>query len=52
MPSDAKAKRNAEKIEVENVWVECAQLDLEAKGLVLRDRTAKPLRWRRGPQGA
>ena len=106
MPSDAKAKRNAEKIEVENVnvpgsttrvdatmyraaraallralpdappgltqaemiaatqrhlpedlfpggakagwWVKCVQLDLEAKGLVVRDRAAKPLRWRRG----
>jgi hypothetical protein len=29
-------------------WVECVQLDLEAEGLVERDRTAKPLRWRRG----
>ena len=29
-------------------WVKCVQLDLEAKGLVVRDRAAKPLRWRRG----
>lgn len=29
-------------------WVKCVQLDLEAKGLVARDRSAKPLRWRRG----
>jgi hypothetical protein len=29
-------------------WVKCVQLDLEAKGLVLRDRGAKPLRWMRG----
>ena len=29
-------------------WVKCVQLDLEAKGLVVRDRGAKPLRWRRG----
>jgi hypothetical protein len=28
-------------------WVKTVQLDLEAKGLVLRDRSAKPLRWRR-----
>ncbi len=28
-------------------WVKCVQLDLEAKGLVLRDAKAKPLRWRR-----
>lgn len=28
-------------------WVKCVQLDLEAKGVVLRDATAKPLRWRR-----
>lgn len=30
-------------------WVKCVQLDLEAKGLVVRERSAKPLRWRRGP---
>lgn len=30
-------------------WVKCVQLDLEAKGLVERDRNAKPLRWRRVP---
>lgn len=30
-------------------WVKCVQLDLEAKGLVVRDASAKPLRWRRGP---
>ncbi len=28
-------------------WVKCVHLDLEAKGVVARDRTAKPLRWRR-----
>jgi hypothetical protein len=28
-------------------WVECVQLDLEAKDLVVHDRAAKPLRWRR-----
>ena len=28
-------------------WIKSVQLDLEAKGLVVRDRKAKPLRWRR-----
>lgn len=28
-------------------WIKSVQLDLEAKGIVLRDRRAKPLRWRR-----
>lgn len=28
-------------------WIKCVQLDLEAKGLVLRDDAARPLRWRR-----
>jgi len=28
-------------------WVKCVQLDLEAKGVVVRDKRAKPLRWRR-----
>ncbi len=28
-------------------WVKCVHLDLEAKGLVARDKSAKPLRWRR-----
>ena len=28
-------------------WVKCVHLDLEAKGLVARDKNAKPLRWRR-----
>ena len=28
-------------------WTKCVQLDLEAKGTVLRDAGAKPLRWRR-----
>jgi len=28
-------------------WVKTVQLDLEAKGLVLRDRASRPLRWRR-----
>lgn len=26
-------------------WVKCVQLDLEAKGEVIRDKSAKPLRW-------
>jgi hypothetical protein len=28
-------------------WLKSVQLDLEAKGAVVRDATAKPLRWRR-----
>ena len=28
-------------------WVKTVQLDLEAKGLVLRDSSSKPTRWRR-----
>ncbi|WP_295637677.1 hypothetical protein [uncultured Methylibium sp.] len=28
-------------------WIKCVQLDLEAKGVIERDRTAKPLRWHR-----
>ena len=28
-------------------WVKCVQLDLEARGQVVRDRTARPLRWTR-----
>ncbi len=28
-------------------WAKCVQLDLEAQGVVVRDKTAKPLRWRR-----
>jgi hypothetical protein len=28
-------------------WVKTVQLDLEAKGLVIRDSTSKPTRWRR-----
>ncbi len=28
-------------------WMKTAQLDLEAKGVIVRDTTAKPLRWRR-----
>jgi hypothetical protein len=28
-------------------WAKCVQLDLEARGLVVRDRNAKPLRWTR-----
>ena len=28
-------------------WVKCVQLDLEARGLLVRDTSAKPLRWRR-----
>jgi hypothetical protein len=28
-------------------WVKTVQLDLEAKGLIARDRKSKPLRWHR-----
>lgn len=28
-------------------WVKTVQLDLEARGLVARDRASRPLRWRR-----
>ena len=28
-------------------WAKCVQLDLEARGLVVRDRQARPLRWTR-----
>lgn len=28
-------------------WVKCVHLDLEAKGVLMRDKSAKPLRWRR-----
>lgn len=28
-------------------WTKCVQLDLEAKGVIERDRSAKPLRWNR-----
>jgi hypothetical protein len=28
-------------------WVKCVQLDLEARGALVRDPAAKPLRWRR-----
>lgn len=28
-------------------WMKTVQLDLEAKGLVIRDTAAKPLRWRK-----
>jgi hypothetical protein len=28
-------------------WIKSVQLDLEAKGVVVRDAKAKPLRWRR-----
>lgn len=28
-------------------WMKTAQLDLEAKGVIVRDKGAKPLRWRR-----
>ena len=30
-----------------NWWSKCVQLDLEAKGVLKRDATAKPLRWSR-----
>lgn len=33
-------------------WVKCVQLDLEAKGVIERDRNAKPLRWARMPSSA
>ena len=28
-------------------WMKSVQLDLEAKGVIVRDKGAKPLRWRR-----
>jgi hypothetical protein len=28
-------------------WIKCVQLDLEAKQVIERDRSAKPLRWHR-----
>lgn len=28
-------------------WVKCVQLDLEARGVMVRDLDQKPLRWRR-----
>lgn len=28
-------------------WLKCVQLDLEAKGVIAREPTAKPLRWHR-----
>jgi hypothetical protein len=28
-------------------WIKCVQLDLEAKGVIERDPSAKPLRWHR-----
>lgn len=28
-------------------WVKTVQLDLEAKGLIIRDSSSKPTRWRR-----
>ena len=28
-------------------WLKCVQLDLEAKGIVARDTSSKPLRWHR-----
>ena len=28
-------------------WLKCVQLDLEAKGSVMRERLSKPLRWHR-----
>jgi len=28
-------------------WTQCVQLDLEAKGVIERDLSAKPLRWHR-----
>lgn len=28
-------------------WLKCVQLDLEAKGVVIRETSSKPLRWHR-----
>ena len=28
-------------------WVKCVQLDLEARGVLVRENAAKPLRWHR-----
>ncbi len=28
-------------------WAKCVQLDLEAKGVLIRERDARPLRWHR-----
>ena len=28
-------------------WMKCVQLDLEAKGIIAREKSAKPLRWHR-----
>lgn len=28
-------------------WLKCVQLDLEAKGIVVRETSSKPLRWHR-----
>jgi hypothetical protein len=28
-------------------WTKCVQLDLEAKGVIVREPSAKPLRWHR-----
>jgi hypothetical protein len=28
-------------------WIKCVQLDLEAKGVIAREPSAKPLRWHR-----
>lgn len=28
-------------------WVKCVHMDLEAKGVLARDKNAKPVRWRR-----
>jgi hypothetical protein len=33
-------------------WIKSVQLDLEAKGIVVRDPKAKPLRWWRAPRRA
>jgi uncharacterized protein DUF6958 len=32
-------------------WIKCVQLDLEAKRIIERDRSAKPLRWSRTELG-
>lgn len=30
-------------------WAKCVQLDLEARGVLVRERDEKPLRWHRAP---
>ena len=54
LPGETDIEREAERLpddlfpggEKAGWWTKCVQLDLEAKGLVVRD-AGKPLRWRR-----